>query len=279
MFCAGAPRLCSGKGRKVFVLSKKEKVILATNDDGVHSPGLHQLADALKEVGKVVVIAPDRERNAAGHALTLHKPLRADEIRPGVFSVNGTPTDCVNLGVLYLLKSARPDLIVSGINKGGNLGDDVTYSGTVSAAMEGTLLGIPSIAFSQLGDGQYHFETAARFAVGLVRLVLKEGLSREVFLNVNAPNLPPDEIKGVRITTLGKRVFDDSTIIENTDPRGRKYFWIGLNGMKWEKRKNSDHEAVERGEISVTPLHLDLTHHETVERLRSWKEQLETEIG
>lgn len=144
--------------------------------------------------------------------------------------------------------------------------------------MEGTLLGIPSIAFSQLGDGQYHFETAARFAVGLVRLVLKEGLSREVFLNVNVPNLPRTRSRG-SITTLGKRVFDDSTIIENTDPRGRKYFWIGLNGIKWEKRENSDHEAVERGEISVTPLHLDLTHHETVERLRSWKEQLETEIG
>jgi len=256
----------------------KQKVILATNDDGVHSPGLHQLAEALKEVGKVIVVAPDRERSAAGHALTLHKPLRADEIRPGVFSVNGTPTDCVNLGVLYLLKESRPALIVSGINNGGNLGDDVTYSGTVSAAMEGTLLGIPSIAFSQLGDGSFHFETAARFAVGLARQVLKEGLSREVFLNVNVPNLLPAEVKGVRITTLGKRVFDDSTIIENTDPRGRKYFWIGLNGMKWEKRKNSDHEAVEQGEISVTPLHLDLTHHETVERLRSWKAGLETEI-
>ncbi len=261
-------------------MKQKEKVILATNDDGVHSPGLHQLAEALKEVGRVVVIAPDRERNAAGHALTLHKPLRADEIRPGVFSVNGTPTDCVNLGVLYLLKgSARPDLVVSGINKGSNLGDDVTYSGTVSAAMEGTLLGIPSIAFSQLGDGQFHFEAAARFGIGLARLVLEEGLSREVFLNVNVPNLPASEIKGVRITTLGKRVFNDSAIIENTDPRGRKYFWIGLNGVTWEKRKNADHEAVERGEISVTPLHLDLTHHETVERLHSWKKRLETEIN
>lgn len=256
----------------------KEKVILATNDDGVHSPGLIQLAEALREVGKVIVIAPDRERSAAGHALTLHKPLRADEIRPGVFSVNGTPTDCVNLGVLYLMKESRPDLIVSGINKGGNLGDDVTYSGTVSAAMEGTLLGVPSIAFSQLGEGHFHFEAAARFAVGLSRLVLEKGLSKEVFLNVNVPTLSPAEIKGVRITTLGKRVFNDSTIIANTDPRGRRYFWIGLNGMTWEQRKNTDQQAVEQGEISVTPLHLDLTHHETIERLSSWREQLSAEI-
>lgn len=252
----------------------KEKLILVSNDDGVHSAGLHPLAEALRKVGEVFVIAPDRERSAASHALTLHKPLRADEIRPGVYSVNGTPTDCVNLGVLYLLKGKRPDLVVSGINKGGNLGDDVTYSGTVSAAMEGTLLGIPSIAISQLGEGSFHFETAARFAVGLAGLVLAEGLAKDIFLNVNVPNLPPDRITGTRITSLGKRVFNDGTIIENTDPRGRKYYWIGVNGMAWEKRSNTDHEAVSQGAISVTPLHLDLTHHETIQRLSAWKEKL-----
>jgi 5'-nucleotidase len=255
-------------------LAQRKKVILVSNDDGVHSIGLHQLVEALQEVGEVVAIAPDRERSAASHALTLHKPLRVDEIRKGIFSVNGTPTDCVNLGVLYLLKKKRPHLVVSGINKGGNLGDDVTYSGTVSAAMEGTLLGIPSIAISQLGEGIFHFESAARFAVSLSRLVLEEGLEKEVFLNVNVPNLPPEKIKGTRITSLGKRVFDDSTIVENTDPRGRKYYWIGVNGMTWEKRKNSDHEAVEQGAISVTPLHLDLTHHPTIERLNKWNERL-----
>ena len=264
-------------------MTQKNKIILVSNDDGVHSIGLHPLVEALQELGEVYAIAPDRERSAASHALTLHKPLRADEIRKGIFSVNGTPTDCVNLGVLFLLKGKRPDLIVSGINKGGNLGDDVTYSGTVSAAMEGTLLGIPSIAVSQLlvaapfpglGEGTYHFETAARFAVALSRLVLEEGLEKEVLLNVNVPNLPPEKITGVRITSLGKRVFDDGAIVESTDPRGRKYYWIGTSGMTWEKRKNTDHEAVEQGAISVTPLHLDLTHHPTIERLNKWKERL-----
>ena len=255
-------------------MARTDQLILVSNDDGVHSLGLHRLVEALQEVGEVVAIAPDRERSAASHALTLHKPLRVDEIRKGFFSVNGTPTDCVNLGVLFLLKEKRPALVVSGINKGGNLGDDVTYSGTVSAAMEGTLLGIPSIAVSQLGEGAYHFETAARFAVSLSRLVLDEGLEKDFFLNVNVPNLPPEKINGTRITSLGKRVFNDSTIVENTDPRGRKYYWIGVNGMTWEKRKNTDHESVEEGAISVTPLHLDLTHHPTIERLNKWKERL-----
>ncbi len=255
-------------------MTQKNKIILVSNDDGVHSIGLHPLVEALQELGEVYAIAPDRERSAASHALTLHKPLRAEEIRKGIFSVNGTPTDCINLGVLFLLKGKRPDLIVSGINKGANLGDDVTYSGTVSAAMEGTLLGIPSIAVSQLGEGAYHFETAARFAVTLSRLVLEEGLEKEVLLNVNVPNLPPDKITGARITVLGKRVFDDGAIVENTDPRGRKYYWIGTSGMTWEKRKNTDHEAVEQGAISVTPLHLDLTHHPTIARLNKWKERL-----
>lgn len=258
-----------------------DHVILVSNDDGIHSPGLHRLAEALGEVGDVYIVAPDRERSAAGHALTLHKPLRVEEIRKGVYSVNGTPTDCVNLGVLHLLKEKRPRLVVSGINKGGNLGDDVTYSGTVSAAMEGALLGIPSIAVSQVGEKDFYFETAARFAAALARLALEEGLSKDIFLNVNVPNLPAAEVKGPQITSLGKRIFDQSAIIENTDPRGRKYYWIGASGMSWEKRKEqggsvylTDHEAIEEGSISVTPLHLDLTHHETMARLGSWKETL-----
>ncbi len=263
----------------------KNPVILVSNDDGVHSPGLHCLAEALKAVGDVTVIAPDRERNAASHALTLHKPLRVEEVGKKVFSVNGTPTDCVNLGVLHLLKGKFPDLVVSGINKGANLGDDVTYSGTVSAAMEGTLLGIPSIAFSQLdrdrtlhAQGLYHFETAARFAVRLAGLVMERGLKKGSFLNVNVPNCPPEDVQGVRITSLGKRVFDSGMISEQTDPRGRKYYWIGLNGMTWEKgRKNTDQEAVERGMISVTPLHLDLTDYQAIEALSSWNGDLQSD--
>jgi len=253
-------------------------VILVSNDDGVHSPGLHCLAEALEAVGDVTIIAPDRERNAASHALTLHKPLRVEALKPKVFSVNGTPTDCVNLGVLHLLKGKPPDLIVSGINKGANLGDDVTYSGTVSAAMEGTLLGIPSLAFSQPdldralhAQGLYHFKTAARFALRLARLVLERGLEKGRFLNVNIPNCPHEDIQGVRITCLGKRVFDKGMIHEQTDPRGRKYYWIGLNGMTWEKeKKNTDQEALADDMISVTPLHLDLTDYRAFESLSSW---------
>ncbi|HIE64351.1 MAG: 5'/3'-nucleotidase SurE [Nitrospira sp.] len=257
-------------------------VILVSNDDGVHSPGLHCLAEALKALGDVTVVAPDRERNAASHALTLHKPLRVEEVRSRVFSVNGTPTDCVNLGVLHLLKGKPPDLVVSGINKGANLGDDVTYSGTVSAAMEGTLLGIPSLAFSQPDldralhtQGKYHFETAARFALRLARLVLERGLEKGRFLNVNVPNCPSEDIQGVRVTSLGKRVFDEGAIHEQTDPRGRKYYWIGLNGMTWEEgRKNTDQAALAHGIISVTPLHLDLTDYRALDTLSSWAEEL-----
>ncbi|MFQ5580418.1 MAG: 5'/3'-nucleotidase SurE [Nitrospiria bacterium] len=260
----------------------KSPVILVSNDDGVHSPGLHCLAEVLKDLGDVTVIAPDRERNAASHALTLHKPLRVEAIQQKVFSVNGTPTDCVNLGVLHLLKGKIPDLVVSGINKGANLGDDVTYSGTVSAAMEGTLLGIPSIALSQMdldrthhAQGKYYFETAAHFALRLARLVLEKGLEKGRFLNVNVPNCPAEDIQGVRITSLGKRIFDKGSIHEQTDPRGRKYYWIGLNGMTWEKgRKNTDQEAISHGMISVTPLHLDLTDYRTVEDLGSWTGEL-----
>ncbi|HXN06699.1 MAG TPA: 5'/3'-nucleotidase SurE, partial [Nitrospiria bacterium] len=155
------------------------KTILVSNDDGIHSPGIHALAEILSELGRVYVVAPDRERNASGHALTLHKPLRVEEIKKDFFSVNGTPTDCVNWGALKLCKK-KPDLLVSGINKGGNLGDDVTYSGTVSAAFEGTLLKIQSIAVSQIGGPLYHFDAAAKVVLPLARMVLKKGLPRDI---------------------------------------------------------------------------------------------------
>jgi 5'-nucleotidase len=251
----------------------EKKVILVSNDDGVHSEGIHVLAEALAEVGEVFVVAPDRERNAASHALTLHKPLRAEEVRKNVYAINGTPTDCVNLAVLHLLKS-RPRLVVSGINKGGNLGDDVTYSGTVSAAMEGTLLGIPSFAISQVGEGGYHFSSAAAFAARLASRILAEPLGKDTLLNVNVPNLPADGIKGVRFTSLGKRVFEGNSVIEKVDPRGRKYYWIGAAGLEWAARGDSDDKAIAEGKISVTPIHLDLTHYQSLDRLRSWEREL-----
>lgn len=248
-------------------------LILVTNDDGIQSPGIKAVAKALKRVGEVYIVAPDRERTAAGHSLTLHKPLRIEALGRRDFSVSGTPTDCVNLAVNEILPR-RPDLVVSGINRGGNLGDDVTYSGTVSAAMEGTLLGIASIALSQLGDADFHFETSARFAVRLVRLVRRFGLPPDTLLNVNVPDLPPAAIKGMHVTCLGKRIFDSNNIIKKEDPRGKTYYWIGGNRVAWEERKDTDQEAVENGLISVTPVHLDLTNYTALAVLRDWEKRV-----
>lgn len=243
--------------------------ILVTNDDGIASPGLHTLAEALKTIGEVYIVAPDRERTAVGHALTLHKPLRISHLRGRVFAINGTPTDCVNLA-LKKVCSTRPALLVSGINKGVNLGDDVTYSGTVSAALEGTLLGIPSIAVSQEGGDTFRFEVAAEYACRTAWAVLRYGLPEETLLNVNVPDLPRSAIKGVRITSLGRRRFTNP-VIEKVDPHGRKYYWIAGTRIAWGRRRNTDHSALRRGMVSITPIHLDLTHHEAMEHLRGWE--------
>src|SRR4030065_479339 len=228
-------------------------LILVSNDDGVHSRGIRMLADALRCMVDVYIIAPDRERSAASHALTLHKPLRLDNIGDNIYAVNGTPTDCINLGVNGLLRR-KPDLVVSGVNRGGNLGDDVTYSGTVSAAFEGTLLGIPSFAVSQVAEGDYKFETAAKVAVFLALQIKERSLPPGVLLNVNVPNL---EIKGIKMTRQGKWIYDENAIIEKVDPRGKKYYWIGGSRLSWEKTEDSDFSAIEAGMISITPLRLD----------------------
>ena len=243
--------------------------ILVTNDDGIASPGLHALAEAMRALGDVWVVAPDRERNAIGHALTLHKPLRINRVDKQVFSINGTPTDCVNLAVKKLLRG-RPALVVSGINQGVNLGDDVTYSGTVSAALEGTIMGIPSLAVSLEGRQTFRFRVAAVYAVRVARAVLRHGLPEETLLNVNVPDRPQASIAGVRITSLSRRRFDDP-IIEKVDPHGRKYYWIAGTRVSWDRRKDSDHEAVRRGMVSITPIHLDVTHYAVLEQLRSWE--------
>lgn len=248
--------------------------ILVTNDDGVHSPGLHKLAAALRPLGDVVVVAPDRERSAASHALTLHKPLRVDKIKRQVYCLNGTPSDCVNLGVMTKLGGGRPVLIASGVNQGENLGDDVTYSGTVSAAIEGTLLGIPSMAISLVGGGKHGMETACRAAAKLAALVLEYGLPHDTLLNINVPDLPAAKIRGARITALGRRVFDEHSIIEKVDPRGKTYYWIGGNRDAWRERTDTDHQAVADGLISVTPLHLDLTNYRVLDQLRGWESLL-----
>ncbi|MFH1624419.1 MAG: 5'/3'-nucleotidase SurE [Pseudomonadota bacterium] len=242
--------------------------IMVTNDDGIHSQGLVTLATALRSMADVWVVAPEREMSAASHSLTLHRPLRVKEIAPQHYSVDGTPTDCVNLGVNTFLKG-QPDLIVSGINKGANLGGDITYSGTVSAAMEATMLGIPSFAISLVSDKDFKFKTAAHFAVRLAQHILKNGLRKGTFLNVNVPHAEMDGAIPYRITRQGKRIHGGS-IVEKVDPRGEKYYWIGNSNLGFEEIKDSDFQAIAQNCVSITPLHLDLTHYPFIEELSTW---------
>jgi 5'-nucleotidase len=243
-------------------------VILTTNDDGYHAEGLRILADALASMGRVVVVAPDRDRSAASHALTLNHPLRPRALGPDRFSVDGTPTDCVNLGVLGLI-DARPDLVVSGINSGLNLGDDVTYSGTVAAAIEGTVLGVPSIAMS-LDGPPFDYPAAAAIAVKLAKLVLEKGLPRDTLLSVNVPS---GRIRGTRLTRQGRRIYHE-VIVKRVDPRGKAYYWIGGKPSGWREDPGCDHSAVEEGYVSVTPLHIDLTNHAALGEIAAWELKL-----
>jgi len=235
--------------------------ILVTNDDGIFSEGIKVLARELSALGEVTVVAPDREQSATGHSLTLHRPLRMREIEDRWYAVDGTPTDCVNLAAMWLMEKELPDLIVSGINFGLNLGDDVTYSGTVSAAFEGSLLGIPSVAFSQEVGKHFSFERGARIAADIVGRLAGAELPEGLLLNVN---LPAVETQGVRWTRLGQRRYLQ-TVIEKTDPRGRKYYWIA-GSPEWQDEDGTDHAAISAGFVSITPLHLDLTDYEVLAR-------------
>ena len=243
--------------------------ILLSNDDGISAPGLRALAEGLAVWGEVTVVAPDRERSAAGHSLTLNRPLRASRVGRHWYSVDGTPSDCVALALTGLLPR-RPDLVVAGINEGANLGDDVTYSGTVAAAAEATLGGCPAFAVSLATDGEgRHLETAAQYALVVARAVAARGLPPGTLLNVNVPNLPPDRLRGVAITRQGRRSYSE-TIVEKVDPRGKIYYWIGGGAPRWEPGEGTDYEAVRAGAVSVTPLHLDLTNYTALETLRGW---------
>jgi 5'-nucleotidase len=243
--------------------------IMVTNDDGIHAPGILALAQALDELGQVTVVAPDRERSAAGHSLTLHSPLRVFKLRKGFFAVDGTPTDCVNMGIHSLLPF-RPDLVVSGINHGPNLGDDITYSGTVAAAMEATLMGIPAMAVSLAShDPDGHFSAAAAVAVRVARQVIANGLPADTFLNVNVPDCPEADMKPAMVTRQGKRSFVGK-IVDKTDPRGRKYYWIGSEEPDFNDYEGTDFYALNRRHVSVTPLHLDLTNYESMKVLAGW---------
>ena len=244
--------------------------ILVTNDDGIHSAGIILLAKALHEIGEVFVVAPDREKTAVAHSLTLHRPLRVEKIKRNFWAVDGTPADCVYLGVNAIL-SHRPQLIVSGINKGGNMGDDVTYSGTVSAAFEGTQLGIPSFAISLDARSQFKFQTAARFAVRVARYIAKKGLPKDTFLNINVPNVNEREIKSYKITQLGRWTQNGNAVVEKIDPRGKKYFWIAGGRQDFLKQGETDIKAVSNSYISITPMHLDLTDYASIGLLKKWK--------
>lgn len=252
-----------------------ERRILVVNDDGVYSKGLHALASAMRAFGEVWVVAPEKTQNAVGRAITLHKPLRMVEVRRRMFAVNGTPADCVILGIHQLLKDHKPALVVSGINKGLNLGDDVSNSGTVSAAFEGTAKGIPSIAFSLDGGHHFLFDVAASVAKIIAADVLKRGLPRETLLNVNIPNCPAASLQGVQVTSLCRRSYHDP-VVEKIDPRGGKYYWIAGQQVSYRRKKESDLEAIQQHMVSITPLRLDLTQYHALPRLREMQRSVTT---
>jgi 5'-nucleotidase len=243
--------------------------ILCTNDDGYMAEGLRVLAEAARALGAVDVVAPDREQSATSHSLTIHRPIRARQASDGTYVVDGTPTDCVIMAVNELLES-KPDFCLSGVNHGSNMGEDVLYSGTVAAAMEATVIGVPSVALSYTGDD---FETLDRWEPLLERLLSQilgqEGFPPHTLLNVNLPAVAPEEVRGVRITSLGRRRYADS-ITRILDPRGREHFWIGGGISAWNGGQEADFRAVKDGFISVTPLHLDLTSYELMEEIRGW---------
>lgn len=241
--------------------------ILISNDDGINSEGLHKLHETLKDLGEVFVVAPDRDQSAVSHSLSLYRPLRIERISDNVYTVDGTPTDCVNIAVNGILKDKKIDIVVSGINKGENLGDDITYSGTVSAAMEGALLGVPSMAVSLATKVDFNFEAAAYYSKLIAEYVLRSKLPPATILNVNVPHMPQGDIRGVLVTRQGKRIYGEP-IVEKVDPRGKKYYWIGGYELGSIDIENSDIAAVKGGYVSVTPISLDLTDYGFLDKLR-----------
>lgn len=242
--------------------------ILVSNDDGYLATGINVLASALEKVADVVVFAPDRNRSAASNSLTLSTPLRVKEVGDNRYSVDGTPSDCVHLALTGYL-DYEPDLVVSGINHGANLGDDVIYSGTVAAAMEGRFLGLPTIAVSLVGHKLTHFDTAARVVCDMVKKLEASELSADVILNVNVPDRPFDELTGITAARLGFR-HKSEPVVRSKDPHGRTIFWVGPAGKGQDAGAGTDFHAVENGAVSVTPLKVDLTRHDVLPQLKAW---------
>lgn len=244
--------------------------ILLSNDDGVHAPGLKILAEALSQFGDVVVVAPDRDRSAASNSLTLDRPLKITQQHNGFYAVNGTPTDSVHIAITGWLDQ-HPDMVVAGINAGSNLGDDVIYSGTVAAAMEGRFLGFPAMAISlvTLGQPEKHFETAAKVAQILIQNMKEKALPKDTILNVNVPNLPWAEIKGFKVARLGHRHIAEK-IIPGKDPSGNTIYWVGPAGKEQDAGPDTDFYAVNQGYVSVTPINIDLTDYKALRHVEEW---------
>lgn len=245
--------------------------ILVTNDDGINAPGLQAMIDIASQLSPDVwVVAPEYNQSGAGHSLSLTHPMRARQLTETKYAVEGTPTDCVLFAVKHLLKARKPDIVLSGVNRGSNMADDVTYSGTIAGAMEGCLLGIPSVAFSQAYTHPHplKWETAVQFGADVARRVLEGGIPKNVLVNINFPDVVAEAVKGVRVTRQGVRAFG-GYIDERTDPRGGTYYWIAYAPGEHDRDEESDITAVRSGYVSVTPLHLDLTHEATRRKFTS----------
>jgi 5'-nucleotidase len=245
--------------------------ILVSNDDGYFSPGIAMLAAALADLGEVTVVAPERDRSGASNSLTLDRPLSLRRAPNGFYYVNGTPTDCVHLAVTGMLDYV-PDMVVSGINHGANMGDDTIYSGTVAAATEGYLLGIPSIAVSLCSRNAEHLDTAAGVACELVRRFQRHPVGEPVLLNVNVPNVPPGELRGLHVTRLGKR-HQAEPVVKSTNPRDEVIYWVGAAGEARDDGEGTDFHAVAQGGVSITPLQIDLTHNAQMKTITAWMDE------
>lgn len=251
--------------------------LLISNDDGIDATGIRVLADAMRGLGGVTIVAPDKNRSGASNSLTLDSPIRIKELETGVYKVSGTPTDCVHVALTGLLDE-DPDIVVSGINAGANLGDDVIYSGTVAAAMEGRFLGFPAVAMSLVfGDvaQKHNYDTAGEAAIRLVRKLQRDPLPADTILNVNVPDCPWSEIRGFEVTRLGHRHRAEK-VIKTTDPRGRDMYWIGPAGAEQDAGPGTDFHAIRRKFISITPIHVDLTRYQALEQLSGWVTSIST---
>lgn len=247
--------------------------ILVSNDDGYQAPGIRCLADALRSMAEIAVVAPERNRSGASNSLTLEYPLRATEVSPGVTFVDGTPTDCVHLALTGLL-DYQPDMVVAGINAGANLGDDVLYSGTVAAATEGRFLGYPAIAVSLAGENPCHYETAARAAIQLIKRLQHDPLPADTILNVNVPNIPWEQLEGFEATRLGRR-HKSEPVIKTKDPRGRDIYWVGPAGLEQDAGPGTDFHAIRYNRVSVTPIQIDLTRYTALDQVANWLKGVE----